>query len=71
MIAKKKDISKEIWKRLYHNAPYLLKTKGTERGLRALMSCYGVPSTVLNVKEYGGPLKDKTDYKTFSFVQAE
>jgi len=63
----KGDISKEIWKRLYHNAPYLLKTKGTERGLRALMSCYGVPSTVLNVKEYGGPLKDKTNYKTFSY----
>ena len=63
----KQDITKEIWKRLYHNAPYLLKTKGTERGLRALMSCYGVPSTVLNVKEYGGPLKDKTNYKTFSY----
>ena len=47
----KRDITKEIWKRLYHNAPYLLKTKGTERGLRALMSCYGVPSTILNVKE--------------------
>ena len=31
------------------------------------MSCYGVPSTVLNVKEYGGPLKDKTNYKTFSY----
>ena len=63
----KQDITKEIWKRLYHNAPYLLKTKGTERGLRALMSCYGVPSTVLNVKEYGGPVKDKTTYKTFSY----
>ena len=63
----KGDITKEIWKRLYHNAPYLLKTKGTERGLRALMSCYGVPSTVLNVKEYGGPVKDKTNYKTFSY----
>ena len=61
----KEDITKEIWKRLYHNAPYLLKTKGTERGLRALMSCYGVPSTVLNVKEYGGPLKDKTTLQNF------
>ena len=63
----KGDISKEIWKRLYHNAPYLLKTKGTERGIKALMSCYGVPSTMLNVKEYGGPVKDKTSYKTFSY----
>ena len=63
----KGDITKEIWKRLYHNAPYLLKTKGTERGIRALMSCYGIPSTVLNVKEYGGPVKDKTTYKCFSY----
>tara|TARA_Y100001963_G_scaffold160003_1_gene266927 strand:+ start:971 stop:4753 length:3783 start_codon:yes stop_codon:yes gene_type:complete len=63
----KGDITKEIWKRLYHNAPYLLKTKGTERGLRALMSCYGVPSTILNIKEYGGPTKDETTYKTFSY----
>ena len=31
------------------------------------MACYGVPSTVLNVKEYGGPVKDKTTYKTFSY----
>jgi hypothetical protein len=50
----KGDITKGIWKRLYHNAPYLLKTKGTERGIRALMACYGVPSTLLNIKEYGG-----------------
>jgi hypothetical protein len=72
----KGQITKEIWKRLYNNSPYLLKTKGTERGLRALMNCYGVPSTILNVKEYGGntlvsgPLKDldtSGTYKTFSY----
>ena len=66
----KKDISKEIWKRLYHNAPYLLKTKGTERGIKALISCYGIPSTLLNVKEYGGPVKDMTGYKTFSYEKS-
>ena len=63
----KQDISKAIWKRIFHNAPYLLKNKGTERGLRALISCYGVPATILNVKEYGGPVKDQTGYKTFSY----
>ena len=72
----KQDITKEVWKRLYHNAPYLLKTKGTERGIRALMACYGIPSTILNIKEYGGSkpitgsLKN-TDvdnlYKTFTY----
>ena len=63
----KGDISKEIWKRLYHNAPYLLKTKGTERGLKALIATYGIPETVLHVKEYGGPLQDKTGFRTFSY----
>ena len=52
----KGDVTKEVWKRLYHNLPYLLKTKGTERGIKALLSCYGVPETILNVKEYGGPI---------------
>tara|TARA_Y100000592_G_scaffold45491_1_gene72166 strand:+ start:9999 stop:13610 length:3612 start_codon:yes stop_codon:yes gene_type:complete len=66
----KQDITKEIWKRIYHNVPYLLKTKGTERGLRALMNCYGIPSTTLNVKEYGGPVKDKTGFKTFSYEKS-
>ena len=75
----KQDISKEVWKRLYHNAPYLLKTKGTERGIKALMSCYGIPSSILSIKEYGGstpvsgPLKDlKTAdfYKTFTYEKA-
>ena len=63
----KNDIAKNVWKRLYHNAPYLLKTKGTERGIRALMSCYGVPSTILNIKEYGGSSQDKTGFKTFTY----
>jgi hypothetical protein len=75
----KGDITKEIWKRLYNNAPLLLKTKGTERGIRALMACYGVPSTILNIKEYGGstltsgPLKDlqtADTYKTFSYEKS-
>ena len=63
----KGDITKEIWKRLYHNAPYLLKTKGTERGLKALIATYGIPESVLHVKEYGGPLQDKTGFRTFSY----
>jgi len=61
----KADITKEKWKRIYHNLPYLLKTKGTERGIRALITSYGIPSTILNVKEFGGSTTDNTTYKTF------
>ncbi len=49
------DRTKEIWKRIINNLPFLLKTKGTERGVRALMNCFGIPQTVLRIKEYGGP----------------
>lgn len=50
------QIQKEIYKRLYHNLPYLLKTRGTERGIKALISCYGIPDTILRVNEFGGEL---------------
>ncbi len=63
----KGDITKEVWKRLYHNLPYLLKTKGTERGMKALISSYGIPESILHIKEYGGPTVDKTGFRTFSY----
>lgn len=50
----KNNYQKEVQKRLYHNLPYLLKTKGTERGLRALINCYGLPDNILSIKQYGG-----------------
>jgi hypothetical protein len=52
------DIVKETYKRIYHNLPYLLKTKGTRRGLRSLINCFGISDTILKVKEYGGNRKD-------------
>ncbi len=45
---------KEIYKRIYHNLPYLLKTRGTQRGIKALIACYGIPSSILTVNEFGG-----------------
>ena len=49
-----KDILVETYKRIYHNLPYLIKTKGTVRGLRALINTFGVPSGSLTIKVYGG-----------------
>lgn len=66
-IVSKQDISKEIWKRLYHNAPYLLKTKGTERGLRALINCYGIPETILDIKEFGSSDPNRDEFKLYSY----
>ena len=53
-----KDILAETYKRIYHNLPYLIKTKGTERGLRALINCFGIPSGSLLITETGGYKKD-------------
>lgn len=48
------DANKEIYKRIYHNIPYLLKKKGTTAGLRALINLYGIPDTILRINEFGG-----------------
>jgi hypothetical protein len=48
------EIQDELYKRLYHNLPYLLKTRGTQRSIKALIACYGIPDSILSVKEFGG-----------------
>ena len=52
------DISKEITKRLISSMPFILKSKGTINSLKAIMNCYGIPSSILRVREYGGVQKD-------------
>ncbi len=49
------NITKEIYKRILGSLPYLSRTKGTIRGLKGLINCYGIPSSILRVREYGGP----------------
>jgi hypothetical protein len=60
------DYNKEIYKRLYHNLPYLAKTRGTIPGLRALINCFGVPDTILRISEFGGRDKDTSTYDYFN-----
>jgi len=50
-----RDISREVWSRIINNMPYFLKHKGTIKAIKGLISAYGIPSTILRVKEYGGP----------------
>ena len=54
-----KDLTREIWSRIINNMPFFLKNKGTIKALKGLINVYGIPSTILRVKEYGGPkIKD-------------
>lgn len=68
------DISKQVWKRILNNLPFLLKNKGTAAGIRALINCYGIPDTILRIREYGGPDKEnhqsKYTYDKFGYSWA-
>jgi hypothetical protein len=56
----RKNLLAESYKRIYHNLPLLLKTKGTTYGLQTLVSTFGITGSTLVVKEYGGDLKSNT-----------
>ena len=61
------DTNKRLYKRIYHNIPYLLKTKGTVAGLRALITSYGIPDTILRISEFGG--KNPTNKQDWDYKQ--
>jgi hypothetical protein len=50
-----KQRQQEVWRRLLNNLPYLMKHKGTGRAVKAALACYGVPTSMLTVLEFGGP----------------
>ena len=62
------NYQKEVYKRIYHNLPMLTKAKGTHRGLRALINCFGVPDHLLQIRQLGGA---KTDADRFFLIQQE
>jgi hypothetical protein len=50
-----------IWNRILLTLPGLYKTKGTEECVKYLMACYGLPSSLISIREYGGTdLSDDT-----------
>jgi hypothetical protein len=55
----KKDLLSEIYKRIYHNLPYLVKNKGTVKGIEGLINTFGITGSVLYSKEYGGGTKSQ------------
>jgi hypothetical protein len=57
----------EVWRRIANNIPYLLKHKGTRRGVYALLACYGVPASNLSILEFGGPEVTNTNKTKFQF----
>jgi hypothetical protein len=66
------DIHKGFYKRLYHNLPLLLKSKGTTRFIQYLTTLFGIPSTIMSPIEYGGVDKLTSsfeyEYDRFSYA---
>lgn len=54
------DIEYKIFKRLYHNLPYLYKGKGTANVLKTLLNIYGIPQNTIKINEFGDKPKIKT-----------
>ncbi len=48
------DRLKEVRNRILINLPIIYKTKGTEASVKAILACYGIPSSLLTIREYGG-----------------
>lgn len=50
-----KQRQNQIWRRILNNLPYIYKSKGTSRGLKAILSTYGISEGILRIQEFGGP----------------
>ena len=61
------DTQKQLYKRIYHNIPLTLKKKGTVGAIRALITSYGIPDTILRINEFGG--KDRNEAHDYDLKQ--
>jgi len=65
------DITYTVWRRIINNLPLLLKSKGTKRSIQALLSCYGIPQSLISINEYGGPRLERAPiYEKLNFDYA-
>ena len=63
-----KEMTYSVWRRIVNNLPLLLKSKGTKRSVQALLSCYGIPQSLISIKEYGGPRSNRAPvYEKLNF----
>jgi hypothetical protein len=66
----KADVVQEKYKRIFHNLSYLYKTKGTLRGLKSLISTFGIPSDLVTIEENSNSYEVKSineSYEKFHY----
>ena len=61
------DKLKIIWNRILKTLPLIYKTKGTEECIRVMSNIYGIPRSLLNVKEYGGNKISDEDNSSYTY----
>ena len=66
-----KEMTSHVWRRIVNNLPYILKSKGTKRSVKALLACYGIPESIITINEYGGPRTNRIPvYEKLNFDYA-
>ena len=66
-----REMTYNVWRRIVNNLPLLLKSKGTKRSVQALLACYGIPQSIISIKEYGGPRLERAPiYEKLNFDYA-
>lgn len=62
----------QVWRRLLNTVIHKYKTRGTERGIEALLSVFGIPTRYLTIREFGGvPTDPYTDSDSLSKIRDE
>lgn len=61
--------TRQAWNRILNTLPLIYKTKGTEECINLILSCYGIPSTLVNIREYGGTDYTNTDKTSYTIEE--
>jgi hypothetical protein len=63
------DRTKAIRTRILSTLPQIYKTKGTEEAIKLLLACHGIPSELLNIREYGHDTYDTSSLVTYTKIE--
>lgn len=63
------DKSNVINNRILNSLPAILKSKGTVESVKLILSCYGVPENILNIREFGSYSEVSQSMYTFDSLE--
>ncbi len=61
------EVDIELWRRIFINAYYLWKSKGTRKSIEFILNMVGLPDSIFEINEYVYQAKQKVDYATKSY----